>query len=413
MLVYLAVLAPVLVLFCGIAVDVSMLQMNKLRMQSASDAAAMAAELEIERNTGNYATAAQSDASLNGFVNGTSSTVITTAMRPTTGSYANFYDAVQVSISAPINTLFLRLLGTSATTVKTQSVALVTPCMYMMGTNGLATNELKATSSTIASTCPYYINDSASIDAASTFSGAGENITGAAGSSTWSASTTTPPRYGAKVQTDPLSAIVQPAQPAAGNCAVTGNTTISGDYTVGPGTYCDNLVIQNGNITLYPGLYVIAGSLSIQGCTFNTPMGGVTFFFTKDPNTGSYGKLSITSYPTSGGASARLSILNSYAPANTSSGAVPGILFMTDRSYTHTAAQDFIIDQSTTINGDGIWYLSGTGMSLATSSKFQPTNYGGVVADNLLIQNSTFKSASNFSNVSGGNPFRPLGGLVE
>ena len=52
MLVYIAILTPVLLLFCGLVVDVGEIEMRRLQMQSASDAAALGAALEVERGTG-------------------------------------------------------------------------------------------------------------------------------------------------------------------------------------------------------------------------------------------------------------------------------------------------------------------------------------------------------------------------
>jgi Flp pilus assembly protein TadG len=73
MLVLFACVLPVLILFCGLALDVGMLQLKQLQMQSAADAAALGAELQWERTT-NYTTAgytaqAQADAAVNGFTN--------------------------------------------------------------------------------------------------------------------------------------------------------------------------------------------------------------------------------------------------------------------------------------------------------------------------------------------------------
>ncbi len=401
MLVYFAILTPVLLLFCGLVVDVGAIEFKRLQMQSASDAAAMAAEMEIERGTGAWVAAAQGDAGMNGFVNGANSTSVTAVMRPTSGTFAGFRDAVQTTIAQPQYTAFLKVLGKDPTTVNVRSVAVVPPCMYMMGVANLTTYELSTTSATVnAATCPYYIAGQASVDANTTFSAMAENVTGSAGGSSWNGSPSAPPRYGAKTMADPLAAIVEPA---AGSCSsVNQGVSLTGSQNgaAGPGTYCGLTSVScdstANTLTLYPGLYVIAGTLKVTNCTLTGS--GITFFFTQ--YNGSYGQL------VTNGAVMTLS-----APASASGGSIPGVLFMTDRAWQTSNAQDFLLT-STNVTGDGIWYLTGAGMKI-DSGIVSASNYAGVVADNLVLKNARINSASNFSSVQGGNPFRPGVSLVE
>ncbi len=401
MLAYLAILMTGLLLCCGLAVDVGLMQMHKLQMQSATDAAAFAAELEYERGTGNWATAGKGDAGINGFTDGTGSTTVNITMRPSTGTFSGWYDAIQATITQPQSSTFLKFLSNSTATLNTKSVALVTPCVYLTGTANTTTYQLATTSATISGNCPYYINDGASVDANSSFSVLAENITGPSSGSAWNNSGATPPRYNAKTMLDPLRNLVQPS---AGSCAQTdvSATNQSASQTAYPATYCGNSVFTCTNtgvvVTLYPGLYVFAGSLTIDKCTFAG--NGVMLFFTKDPSRGTWGKLSLTN-----------STVSLTAPSTTSGGALAGISVMTDRNTTTTSAQDFVMT-STTFYGDGIWYLTNVGMAVK-SGYFVAPNYGGILADNLLVSNSTLSLQSNFSSLSGGNPFRPLGGLAE
>jgi len=77
MIPFFAAVLPVLILFCGLALDVGMIELKTLQMQSAADAAAIGAELEYVRNTGNWATMGQQDASINGFTDGSQNTTVT------------------------------------------------------------------------------------------------------------------------------------------------------------------------------------------------------------------------------------------------------------------------------------------------------------------------------------------------
>jgi Flp pilus assembly protein TadG len=77
---FFAACLPVLLLACGFALDVGMLQLRYQQMQGAADAAVIAAELELERNNSSWATEGMQEASLNGYTNGANKT--TSALSP-------------------------------------------------------------------------------------------------------------------------------------------------------------------------------------------------------------------------------------------------------------------------------------------------------------------------------------------
>jgi uncharacterized membrane protein len=129
----------VCVLFCGLTLDIGRMELLKIQMQNASDAAAIGAELESERaeaccgSSFDWATQGKQDAVINGFTDGANGATVTIVQNPTTGLYAGRYDAIQVTITQTFATFFMGALNGGSYTLTTQSAALVPPCTYFMG----------------------------------------------------------------------------------------------------------------------------------------------------------------------------------------------------------------------------------------------------------------------------------------
>lgn len=407
MLVYIALLMPVLLLFCGLVVDVGQMAVVRLQMQGASDAAALGAAQEMDRGIANYVTYGQSEAATNGFTDGLLSTTVTVTRQPTYGAYAGFYDAVQTTITRQVPLTLLRLLGKSASTVSTQSTALVAPCAYISGATGLANPAVQVSSSNLSSSCPWYINSSVAMDSNSTFSALAENVTGSAGASNWTVSAGSSPRYSAETHGNPLGWI---AQPTAGTCSAT--TSLTAGTTLPPGTYCGLTVKCSSTCIIYtqPGMYTFAGGLTAVNAVFYGS--NATFYFTKLGS--SYGTVSL-----SANGSGNYCLFYMFAPADSSAGAIPGVMLMNDRNWVHTNAQDFTFTSTNNasysgIFGEGIVYVTGTGISFANSILYAYSRYLALDVDNLSVSgNSTVSLRSDFSSVSGGSPFLPQGGLVQ
>ncbi len=405
MLVLIALLTPVLLLFCGLVVDVGQMQIRRLQMQNASDAAAIGAALEIERGSGKWVAAGRGDASINDFTDGDASTTVNVQLVPTYGAYQGFYDAVQANISHRVSFRFMGLAGVNLGTVSTQSTALIGPCVYVTGAANLVSPAFTATSATIAGTsqtvnkaCPWYLNHGVSTDSGTTFTSLATNIVGSAASSTWNASGGPPPRYNVATTGDPLAYITQPSFSSCqySNVSYTDGAT----HSLSPGVYCGGLTVKSGTtINFAPGLYVFTGGMNVQSnSTLNGT--GVTFFFTRGGSS-SYGTVSIAD-----------SSLNLIAPVSSSNPGVPGVVLMNDSNWVHTSAQDFQLN-NTNFFGDGMIYLTGTGLSITNTSQITAKNYLGIDVDNLIVNNSTLQVAFNYASLSGGSPMKPQGGLVQ
>jgi Putative Flp pilus-assembly TadE/G-like len=394
---FFALALPVIVLFCGLSLDVGLLEYKKLQMQSAADAGAVGAELEWERNTGNQITSGQQDASVNGFTNGVNGVTVSVVQGPTSGTYAGFKDAVQVTISQSVKTIFMGTLNGGSMTVSASAVAIFPPCGVFTGLSGLTAITVNLNLSNLVAGCPLYMNQNGSANLGSTLTAVAENITGSASQSLALLGTVTvSPRFNAATMTDPLASVTAPTFSACTNTNYTAFLTVA---TINPGTYCGGITITTSTVTFNPGLYIITGGAHWTGAVVKGT--GVTLYFTKGGGS-SYGQLLISTAST----------ITLSAPTSNANGGIPGILVFGDRNWIASSPQDFQCGLSS-ITGDGIWYTTNTGL-LFSACPISGTNYLAFDTDNLsTLGFPGITLSSNFSNLSGGNPFRNQAVLVQ
>ncbi len=397
MIPFFAVAMPVVILFCGLSLDVGLLELKRLQMQSAADAAAIGAELEWERNTGQWVSAGQKDAAVNGFTNGANGVTVSVIQVPSSGPYSGDFDALQVTITQSVKTIFMGTLNGGSQTVSAQALSLFPPCGVFTGLSALTTITVNLNLSNVNANCPLYIGRNGSANLGSTLTAVAENVTGSAlQSGALLGTVTVAPRFNAATMTDPLASIASPAFTACGHTGFTATLTTA---TISPGTYCNGITITTSTVTFSPGLYIITGGAHWAGATVKGS--GVTLFFTKGGGA-NYGQLLIGT-----GSTVTLS-----APTDSSNGGIPGILVFGDRNWVATAPQDFQCGSSS-ITGDGIWYTTSTGL-LFTGCPISGTNYLAFDTDNIsTIGFPGVTLSSNFSYVSGGNPFRNQSVLVQ
>src|SRR4051794_12486704 len=92
----------------GLAIDSGYLQLVKVRMQTAADAAVIGAVQELRANGPTNVTAAgRSDSAANGFTNGQNGVTVTVNTPPSTGNYTGDNTAVEVMIRQSVNTFFM------------------------------------------------------------------------------------------------------------------------------------------------------------------------------------------------------------------------------------------------------------------------------------------------------------------
>lgn len=396
MIQFFAVVLPALILFCGLSIDIGMLELRKLQMQSAADAAAIGAVLEAERGTGNWVTVGQAEAGINGFTNGTNNTTVTLTQRANYGAYNGHWDTLQATITQNVHTIFMGALNGGVFSLTAQASALTTPCVYLMGTGTLQNyNFEQVTGSTTGDTCSMYMNTNLYVPSAGQVAVQAVDVAGSPGSSSVSGFVFPGPLYNVPAMTDPLASITSPA---FGSCNHSGFSVTSGIVTLSPGTYCKGLNLSYANVTLSPGLYIITG-----GATWNhvTVTGsGVTLFFTQGGG-GGYGQFNIQN-----------STVTLSASNDGSNGTTTAVVVFADRNWTATGAQDFQFTNST-VQGDGIWYLKKAGLYIWSCGNFTGPHYLGIVADNVYFGGVIVTPTNNYSYVTTGNPFRRLGSLVQ
>ncbi len=390
MIPFFALVLPVLLVFCGLAIDIGFLESKSVTMQAAADAASSAAELEAERGSGNgtWLTVGKQTAALNGYTDGVSGTAVTVTRQPAGGSYAGRNDAIAVTITKPSPTIFMQyLVPTEPLSVK--SVALIPPCIYLTGAQTGLT--LSGSSAVINAFCPAYINGAAQLSG-STMNTAANNLTNGA---SLSGNVSPAATLNVPVQADPLASVTQPVFTS---CTVNNFVQNGGSIGLFSGVFCGGMTLRNATVTLAPGLYVIAGGAHWTNTTVTGS--GVTLFFTSTPSSG-FGQFIIDGN----------SHVTLFAPADTSSNGVPGVLVFGDRQWIASGPQDFQV-LNATIAGDGIWYTTNTGIAVS-NTLWSAGSYFALDTASLLVTSSNLTLAADFSGLAAGNPFRPWGGVAE
>ena len=399
MLVNFVVVLSVLLGCCSLALDIGMMELKRLQLQTAADAAATGAMMEAERGNSDWVSAGQNDSALNGFTNGVNGVTVAMTNPPADGPFATNRAAYRAIVTQPVTALFTGKI----INVQAQATALMPPCGYLMATQTIYPT-LWLQSAAFQATCPIYVSQSMTVDGFATAGSVAYYVGGTATSSGGGGHFNPTPIYSYPAMSDPLSYVASPP-PFSLPCTYTSLSIPATPLTtLNPGTYCGTsstpgLTITGASVTFNPGLYVITGGLSWNFATVSGT--NVTLFMTKGGSS-NYGQLLIGN-----------STVNLSAPtAAYGDGSVTGVLIFGDRNWTGTSND--IQLQSDTLTCDGIIYFINTGI-YTYNTNGSPPHYFGLVVDNvhsfLLLKG--LHLASNFSQVQGGNPFRPREGLVE
>ena len=337
-LVLTALALVVLVLMAGLGVDVGYLRYQKQQMQKAADAGALAGATALAYN-GNWNAAAIADVNANGFSatrsDGTSTGVTITVAKPWEGSFAGQDGYVEVSVTQPQPTFFMRVLpGHDTVAVRSWAVAsALAPgsfCIIAMDPTDPGSFSVNG-GVTIGSTCGIYVNSS-HLTSALTKSGVNGTIKasyiGIVGGCSVSGGICAPPEVvsdlssGQKPVTgiapikDPLANVPPPTYNPA--CDYT-NYSTNGSAALSPGTYCGGITIHGtGTVTFASGTYaLLGGGFTVTGSPILTGT-GVTFYNTYNG-----------SHPYGGITMAGLPKVTLSAPTT---GPLAGMLFFQDRS---------------------------------------------------------------------------------
>jgi Flp pilus assembly protein TadG len=339
-LVLTALALVVLVLMAGLGVDVGYLRYQKQQMQKAADAGALAGATALAYN-GNWNAAAVADVNANGFSatksDGTSTGVTITVAKPWEGSFALQDGYVEVSVTQPQPTFFMKVVpGHDTVAVRSWAVAsAVAPgsfCIIAMDPTD-SRSFLVDGGVTIGSTCGIYVNSSDPSSAlqkngGGTIKASYIGIVG--GCSASGGSGCAPPEVVSDLSSGqkPVTGIAPIKDPLANVCPTTAScpqlipslpclSPPSSVTTFFPNTYCGLSLGSTKKYTFNPGVYILLGGLSVTGSpTINGT--GVTFYNTSDGGH-PYGGITMAGSPT----------VTLSAPTT---GPLAGMLFFQDRS---------------------------------------------------------------------------------
>jgi hypothetical protein len=368
-IVFVAVALPVLFGMAGLAFDIGFFEFMERNAQTAADAGALAGSINLPYGTA--VTGARAGTAANGFTNGSGGVTVTVNNPPASGPHAggscsgsspslncNF---VEVIVSAPEPTFFLKMLGIGPSTLSARAVAtsLQGDCIFALAPSGTGLTlgaGFISVQDIDAPACALIVDSSSgSAIAAGGFFAINiintlqNSVVGGANCGFSICSWTPPLVTGAPALGDPLAYLPKPAVAA---CAGTVKTIASGTTTVNPSVGCysvnitgaatvtfmpgeySSITISGGiapTLTFQPGLYVIQGSnaagyaLSLAGWGGTIQGTGVTFYI--GPSAGGvslYGQ---------GGAS----IFNNINLVAQTTGTYAGILFFQDPSNSNSA----------------------------------------------------------------------------
>ncbi len=381
--------------FAGVAVDVGQFWSARRHMQTAADAAAIAAAVAVREGATPTAPAV-AVATTDGFTNGSDNVTVTVNNPPQSGPYAGNASYVEVIVTQPQPAYFLRALGYNSMGVSARSVASSVngpACLYALDPSASASASFGG-SSTATLDCGAII-DSNNSYALSSNGGGVLTATNIGVNGGYSGSGFTPtPVTGVAPAPDPLAYL---PEPTVGACNYTNaknkpsNCTKNGvaSYCFSPGVYCGGIQV-NGNIPVFfsSGEYILLGGMKVTATNANMT-GTNVFFYNTYNSTYSYGAIDLSGS----------NVTNFSAPT---SGTYAGILFFQDRSVPLGYSTSKITGASGS-TFDGAIYFPTTYVDYAGNSS--SNGYTIIVADEVSIVGSS-TLLDNYSSLPGGDPIK-------
>jgi Flp pilus assembly protein TadG len=393
----------VLVLMAGLGVDVGYLRYEKLQMQKAADASAIAGASALIYG-GQVQVAAKNDSAANGFADGNNGVSVKVNNPPASGPFAGNTAYVEVIVAQATPTFFMRVGGFDSVNVSSRavatSIASSSGCIFALDPTDAGSLIVEGRVN-VNSNCGIRVNSTSAAAFEKRGSGditvsppvAGIGIVGdveLGGSGTIDPTPVTGiPGFG-----DPLANV--PAPPV-GDCNYHNFTVAPGKNTLSQGVYCGGITVSNwtGPVTFNPGTYVLlGGGLTVSGGRPVITGDGVTFYNTQNAQN-AYGPISLTA-----SAGTNLS-----APT---SGTLEGILFFQDRGIVSNSTSNF--DASHEELYTGALYFPTTPVRYTGSATFPP--YTIIDAWKITMVGTSAINNIYTSLSSGGSPIRSAA-LVE
>jgi hypothetical protein len=410
-LLVLSLVAFTLMAFAGLAIDVARMEFYRRRIQTAADSGAIggARELQVNGST-NVVTAAKDDVTTNGYTNGVNSATVTVSLPPATGPHAGNSNYLEVVVSKPYPTTFLRAIKVNTMNLKARAVGGLGPSDYcIIALDPAVSGALSFAGNTTVNTPGCALMDDSSnitgltagnstcvtaksIDVVGNYSsGSGNGGCGNPGNVPLNPT----PKTGATYIYDPLGYL---SPPTVGSCFKT-NYSENKTATLTPGVYCGGIKISGNNntITFNPGTYILLGG-GLQTSGGGTIQGtGVTFY-----NTGN-STWAFNDFKLNGNTTFHLS-----APTTGGAANYEGILYFQDRSQAGSNQGD-VINGTNSSTFDGVFYAAKGKFTYTGNSSVN--GYTSIIADLISFTgNSTLRN--NYAGLSTGNPVRN-GALME
>lgn len=378
-----ALTAPMVVGGAGLASETVYWYHRKLELQSAADAAAYAAAVDLR--AGNTQTHFTSEASTAAAANGFDSTqgTITVNWPPASGTHQNT-QAVEVLIAQTVPRFFSGLFVSGSLTENVRAVAQYRPasnaCVLALNKTASGAVTIWGSATVTLTACSIMSNSlsSTAIDTGGSSSTNADCLISVGGVAVNSGTTETvcsTPITNAPPVQDPYGSLPAPTSVGSGPC-LSGSIT---NGTLHPGNYCTGMDLK-GTVTLEnDGLtdpvYYVSGNLKINANAAITGS-GITIYLAP-------------------GASVSINGNSDMKVSAPSTGTYAGVLFFGDRTNTGTV----------TINGDSASSMTGA-LYFPNQTVSYLGNFSGsnnctqVVADQVLMSGSTTFSA-NCTGVSG------------
>jgi Putative Flp pilus-assembly TadE/G-like len=382
----------VITAFAGFAVDVGQFWSARRHMQTAADAAAIAGASALRLNHPVTA-AADGVTSTNGFTDGSNNVTVTVNNPPSAGVYAGNSSYVEVIVSQPQPTYFMRVLGYDTVGVTVRSVASSVngpACLYAL--DPTASSALSVGGTSAGTLACGAIVDSSSSTAATTNGGGVFTASNIGVNGGYSGSGFSPtPVAGVAPAPDPLSYLQPPSyNPSACTYTNLHTGTTKGTNYLYPGVYCGGIQISGNNpVVFQQGTYILeGGGLKVTATKANLSGSQVMIYNTYSA-TYSYGPIALSGS----------NLVNLSAPT---SGPYEGILFFQDRTVPKGSAGSTITGSSGS-TFDGAVYFSTTAVSYGGSSS--SGGYTIIVADTVSISGNATLS-DNYSTLDSGSPIK-------
>ncbi len=333
-LIYTALMLPVLLGVSGLALDASLWYAQQRSLQAIADTAAYSTMLEVQR-TGDETlakTAAKADAVVYG-LDESAGDIITFNIPPKYGAYAGTPGFYEVTVERPAPVFLAGLFlpddfNTAARAVSGGANSSNPPCVLAL--DKTVKNAVKVNSGTVETIgCGVQVNSdhrsALLVSAQGTLEADPISVVGDYAGNGY---TESEPITGAPPVADPLSGL---ETPSTSGCDYNNVALSGGTHTLWPGVYCGGITLTGQvQVELEPGNYVIAdgtnpdgtvnaGTLSTSGNTTTLSGDGVSFYMdgTSEVHMTGNGTVDLTS-PTSGTYTGILFYGDPYAPTETS-----------------------------------------------------------------------------------------------